>query len=103
MKKETFDRETEKLSPTSVRKACFIANAYLTSKDKKYITDEEFNKAVGVLIAYSYTNSNDKTEPDLRSCGDECEKFDPDFCPGEFIVTDDETKKLCPYYKKKRY
>ena len=62
MKKETFDKVTEKLSLTSVRKACFIANAYLTDREYGYITEEEFYKAVEVLMAYSYTNSNDETE-----------------------------------------
>lgn len=59
------------------------------------ISDEEFIRAVKVLIAYSF--SQDDIIPETWLCDSDCKRINETLCPGECNLNKDSSK-LCPYF-----
>lgn len=71
-----------------------ISNDGISSK-LSCISDEEFLKAVKVLIAFSF--NKDDTIPETWSCDSDCKRISQDICPGECNI-DKTSSKMCPYF-----
>lgn len=71
-----------------------ISNDGISSK-LSCISDEEFLKAVKVLIAFSF--NQDDTIPETWSCDNDCKRISQDICPGECNINKDSSK-TCPYF-----
>ena len=59
------------------------------------VSDEEFIRAVKVLIAFSFKQED--TIPETWSCDSDCKRISQDICPGECNINKDSLK-TCPYF-----
>ena len=59
------------------------------------ISNEEFLRAVKVLIAYSFKQED--TIPETWLCDSDCKRITETLCPGECNINKDSSK-ICPYF-----
>ena len=105
MKKELFDLLLKDLPKNSVKRACYIVREYrrceaIGNFNLCAVTKEEYDEALGILLAYSFSNSYNDTVVEMWQCDGDCSRNFGilDFCPGEFQITKDPEKKLCKFF-----
>jgi len=105
MEKELFDFIVNDLAKDSVKRACYVVREYrrnekLGNLDNCAVTKNEYEDAINILLAYSFQTSDKDTLVEQWQCDSDCNRNNGlwDFCPGEFQICNDSTKKLCKYY-----
>ena len=105
MKRDSFDFIVNDLPKDSVRRACYVVREYERCKksgnlDICAVSEEEFDLAVSILLAYSFQTSDKNTLVEKWQCDSDCNRNNGfyGFCPGEFQISKDPSLKLCKYY-----
>lgn len=99
MNKEQFDYITRKLPEDSIKKACYTVREYIREPNTKAVTQEQFNKALTMVLAYAYTKSTDDETIKLYKCESDCyNNCGIGFCPGEFQIDNQPASQLCKHY-----
>ena len=82
------------------KQACVKIQDYLknikTSESSSSIEFNEFIECVGILLAFTFSSKD--TIPERWYCDNDCRYNGCMICPGEFNLEED-SKKICPYYK----
>lgn len=85
MDRRDFDFCVKDYPLNSVKRACYIVREYIRNKESGAVSKEEYDKALRILLAYSYTTSDEKTTVETWSCDSDCSKNTGfGFCDGEF-------------------
>lgn len=115
MNREQFNNIIKDMPKNSVKRACYIVREYLRYSQIKMIeqdkvlkcdegcavTLEEYLEASRILLAYSYKNSDNKTEIELFQCINDCNNNNgcSGFCKGEFELSSEvKTLNFCRNY-----
>ena len=98
-------RITKDLPIDSVKKACYIVREYTRcekSGNLEYsaVTKKEYDIALGIILAFAFTNSKDDTTVEQWLCDSDCNRNDGlcGFCKGEFQINNKTGKQMCKYY-----
>ena len=102
MDREKFNYITEDMSSLEdggIKKACYIIREWKNSRDcpdSCAVTQEEYEEAINILVAFSYPKCDNKTTVEMINCVNGCDtsKY---ICAGEFRLSL-KPKKPCPYY-----
>ena len=72
----------------------------LDNLDDCAVSKEEYEKALDIRLAYAYQTSDKDTLAEQWKCDSDCYRNNGvfDFCPGEFQICYDNSKKLCKYF-----
>ena len=105
MNRTDFNLITKDLPLNSVKRACYIVREYIRCKvdnnlDCCAVTKQEYNAALNILLAYSFTTSENDTTVEQWTCDSDCNKNNGlcGFCDGEFQINSKTGKQLCKYY-----
>ncbi len=106
MEKDNFYGRTVYIhQPNIVKEACYIFREYHKHElennlNNCAVTKDEFDKALRILLAFSFETSNENTFAKFYKCNPDCENYQGmnGFCAGEF-QTNSGSKELCKHYK----
>lgn len=105
MNRSDFDKITNKFVQDGVKKACYIVREYrryerIGKLNLCAVTKEEYEAALDVILAHAYTTSDNETVVEQWQCDNDCTRNNgvPGFCPGEFQITKDPSRKLCKFF-----
>lgn len=105
MEKDVFNYIVKDLSKDSVKRACYVVREYRRCEmsgnfSNCAVTKEEYEEALNILLAYSFQTSDKVTTAEQWQCDGDCNRNHGfgDFCPGEFQLSKDPSKKLCKYF-----
>ena len=105
IEREFFDFIVKDLPIDGVKRACYVVREYKRNEkvgnlDRCAVSKDEYEKALNIILAYSFQNSDKDTLAEQWHCDSDCYRNNGlmDFCPGEFQITKEPTKKLCKFY-----
>lgn len=105
MDRYDFDIITSNLHKDGVKMACYVVKEYIRCErsnnlDYCAVSKEKFDRALNVLLAFSYQNSDENTLARQYECESDCNRNNGlnDFCPGKFQMGSGTSMTLCKHY-----